>query len=477
MGRTYRLALIALDVAVVAASALIAVRLRQWVPMLPSADDANDIVAPIAPLIVVGWVLALAAGGAYRSRHWGVGVQEYRQVLAASVLFLLALGFAAFLAEYPLSRGFAVLLLLVGVPALLVGRVTTRRLLQRARAKGRFLMPTLVVGDLDAVEDIVSVLRRESWLGYHPVGLIVPGPTSTGHREAHLRAGATVDTAADVNTSDDLLPIIDRTGAKAVIFTSGSIRRGHEFNEIAQRLESHDTEMIVVPALTDVSAQRIQVVPVAGLPLMHVGKPQAERSLSMTKRMFDIVTALLLFVLLSPVLIVTALVVKLGDGGPIFFTQSRVGKGGEPFRLFKFRSMVPDAERIRAGSLEDLNESDGALFKLRHDPRITPFGRFIRRYSIDELPQLVNVIRGEMSLVGPRPALEGEVALYEDRVRRRLDVRPGMTGLWQVSGRSDLSWDDTVRLDLYYVNNWSLVQDMVILLRTFRAVFASDGAY
>lgn len=478
MGRSYRLALIVVDTAIVAASALVAVWLRLSGPvMLPEAVDTRTLVAPIAPLIVLGWVLTLAVAGAYRRRHWGVGVQEYRQVLVASVIFLLALGFAAFLTEYPLSRGFTAILVLIGVPALLVGRLTTRRLLQRARARGRFLVPTLVVGDPASVEDVVDVLRREAWLGYQPIGLVTPDTTHPLLRQTMRSNGSGVDAATEVTTPGDLLPLIDRTGAKAVIFTNGSLQRGREFNEIAQRLERHDTEMIVVPALTDVAAQRIQVVPVAGLPLMHVGKPQAERSLTATKRLFDIITSLTLILILSPLLLITSLVIKLGDGGPVLFTQTRVGRSGRVFRLFKFRSMVIDAERIRAETLEEANEADGALFKMRNDPRITPFGRFIRRYSIDELPQLVNVIRGEMSLVGPRPALEGEVALYEDRVRRRLDVRPGITGLWQVSGRSDLSWDDTVRLDLYYVNNWSLVQDMVILLRTFKAVLKSNGAY
>jgi exopolysaccharide biosynthesis polyprenyl glycosylphosphotransferase len=189
------------------------------------------------------------------------------------------------------------------------------------------------------------------------------------------------------------------------------------------------------------------------------------------------VVATVVLVLLSPVLLVTALTIKLSDGGPVLFKQRRVGRGGEPFEVLKFRSMVTDAERIRDQHLEAQNESEGVLFKIREDPRITRFGRFIRRFSIDELPQLINVLRGEMSLIGPRPALEREVQQYQVHVRRRLDVRPGMTGLWQVSGRSDLDWDDTVRLDLYYVDNWSMIQDLVILLRTFKAVVSSNGAY
>ena len=472
---SYRWALVALDTVVVAGASITAVALRQWVPFLPSANDAERLVLPVAPFIVLGWLIALALGGAYRPRHWGVGVQEYRQVLNSSLMFLMGLGFSAFILGYPLSRGFVAILLAVGVPALLIGRVTIRRALQHLRRTGRHCVPTLVVGDQGAVEDVVTVLRRETWLGYTPVGLVAtPDEDSI---DPSTGEAPEVPEVPEVGTLEDLISVIDRTGAQAVIFTTGSVRRGREFNEMARRLEGHHAEMIVVPAMTDVSSDRIHVTPVAGLPLMHVGKPQAERSLRLTKRLFDLAMATLLLVLLSPLMIATALAVKLSDGGPVLFKQRRVGRGGVPFEVLKFRSMVPDAERIRAEQLEAHNESDGALFKMRQDPRVTRLGRFIRRFSIDELPQLFNVLRGEMSLIGPRPALEREVQQYQIHVRRRLDVRPGMIGLWQVSGRSDLDWDDTVRLDLYYVDNWSLIQDVVILLRTFRAVVSSRGAY
>lgn len=469
---SFRGALVVLDTVIVAAATFAAVALRQWIPLLPSANDADILLFPVIPFIVVGWMIALALGGAYRPRHWGVGVEEYRQVFNSSVMFLMGLGFAAFILNYPLSRGFVAILLTGGVPLLLVGRLVARRTLQGLRNSGRHCVPTLVVGDQGAVDDVVAVLRRETWLGYTPVGQVA------NHDDDDLETlGATRAEIPEVGSLDDLLSVINRTAAEAVIFTTGSVRRGREFNEMARRLEGHRAEMIVVPAMTDISSERIRVTPVAGLPLMHVGKPQAERSLMLTKRIFDIVMATLALIVLSPVMALTALIVKLSDGGPVLFKQRRVGRRGEPFDLYKFRSMVPNAEEIRADLLEDHNESDGALFKIRQDPRITPFGRFIRRFSIDELPQLLNVLRGEMSLIGPRPALEREVEQYKVHVRRRLDVRPGMTGLWQVSGRSDLDWDDTVRLDLYYVDNWSMIQDLAILLRTFRAVFSSRGAY
>jgi len=234
--------------------------------------------------------------------------------------------------------------------------------------------------------------------------------------------------------------------------------------------------MIVVPALTDISAQRLTVRPVAGMPLVDVDRPQAMAAARWIKRFWDVVGASLLLLLAAPVMGLVAISIKLEDGGPILFRQTRVGLKGAVFDCLKFRSMAPDAE-ARLAALAAQNEGSGPLFKMTHDPRITRVGRFIRRFSLDELPQLWNALRGDMSLVGPRPALPTEVAQYDPDTRRRLDVRPGLTGLWQVSGRSNLSWEDTVRLDLYYVDNWSMVGDLMILARTARAVFGSSGAY
>ena len=241
-------------------------------------------------------------------------------------------------------------------------------------------------------------------------------------------------------------------------------------------LEGHSVRAIIVPSLTDVSSERLKVRPVAGLPLVHVEAPRAVHASHWAKRAFDVVGSLGLMLLISPVLLATALAVKLHDGGPVLFRQTRIGRDGRPFSCLKFRSMVTDAENLRA-DLEVNHERSSVLFKMVDDPRVTRPGKLIRRLSIDELPQLWNVLRGQMSLVGPRPPLPHEAASYGSDMRRRLRVRPGMTGLWQVSGRSDLSWDETVRLDLFYVDNWSMVQDINILMRTVSAVLGSRGAY
>ena len=468
MRSRFRWVVIVLDAAIILLSTFAAARLRGWAPFLSSpANDLDTLVEPLIPVVVLAWLLVLWASGTYRQRHWGAGVTEYRQVINSSVTFLMVLGLAAFLFDYPLSRGFLALLFIIGIPALAIGRYIARRVLHELRRRGKSCVRTLIVGNAEAAGDVVAVLGREPWLGYDAVGVL--SKVENGELEI---AGVPV-----VGTPSELSAAVEAQNISAVIFSSGSVRRGNEFNAVARKLETHNIQMVVVPAMTDIAAQRIHVTPVAGIPLMHVGRPQAARSLRFTKRAFDLVATTIIVVLLSPVLVLTALAIKLGDGGPVIFKQRRVGTGGKVFELYKFRSMVVNAEQIRAQELEDKNESDGALFKMKRDPRVTPVGRFIRRFSIDELPQLFNVLKGEMSLIGPRPALENEVEKYKSHVRRRLDVRPGITGLWQVSGRSDLSWDDAVRLDLYYVDNWSLVQDIVILLRTVKAVISSRGAY
>jgi exopolysaccharide biosynthesis polyprenyl glycosylphosphotransferase len=249
---------------------------------------------------------------------------------------------------------------------------------------------------------------------------------------------------------------------------------------LSWELEDTDAELILAPALTNIAGPRIHTQPVAGLPLIHVDRPTYRGANRILKKSFDLVGSVILVLLFSPVLLAVAAAIKLTSSGPVFFRQDRVGINGETFRMIKFRSMVVDAESRLAALKAQAQAQDAGntvLFKIKNDPRVTGVGKFIRRFSIDELPQLFNVVTGEMSLVGPRPPLRSEVDLYGDDALRRLLVKPGMTGLWQVSGRSDLTWDDSVRLDVYYVENWSITGDLAILWRTARAVFGSSGAY
>jgi exopolysaccharide biosynthesis polyprenyl glycosylphosphotransferase len=246
--------------------------------------------------------------------------------------------------------------------------------------------------------------------------------------------------------------------------------------ELGWELEAKSTNLIVAPALTDVAGPRIHARPVAGLPLIQVDYPEFEGRKYAAKRAFDLVVSFLALVVLSPVFLVIAILVRSDSPGPAFYLQERVGLNGKRFRMLKFRSMVVDAETQLPGLL-DRTDGNGMLFKLRSDPRVTRVGSALRKHSLDELPQLVNVLLGDMSLVGPRPPLASEVERYDAWAHRRLLVRPGITGLWQTQGRSDLSWEDSVRLDLYYVENWSLTGDIIILYRTVRSVAVAEGAY
>lgn len=440
---------------------------RQFLDALGHARDIFDYLPWFVPLLLPAWLLLIALGGGYTLNRLGSGTDEYSRILRSGFAIAGILAFSTFIIGFPLSRGFYLLIFAFGIPLLLVNRAVVRAFIRRARRQGRLLSPCLIAGDESHVDEISAILRRERWLGYKVIGALVPG----ARVGAHTGGGVPV-----LGAPEQALSLIDESGATVVIFGEGSLQAGTEFNRLARQFEGSDADLIVVPALTDISARRMIVRPVAGLPLVHIEKPRAEKAGDWSKRLFDVVGSSALIVMLSPVLAAVALAVKLGDGGPVMFHQTRVGLKGTHFECLKFRSMRVDAEE-RLAELRAHNESDGVLFKMQNDPRITRVGRVIRRFSLDELPQLFNVWRGDMSLVGPRPALPSETALYEPDVLRRLDVRPGMTGLWQVSGRSDLSWEDTVRLDLYYVDNWSMSQDLAILLRTFRAVFGSSGAY
>jgi exopolysaccharide biosynthesis polyprenyl glycosylphosphotransferase len=296
---------------------------------------------------------------------------------------------------------------------------------------------------------------------------------------ACLAGGAAVTEVAGVPVVGDLsdtADVVRRCGAETVAVLPSPEMNGLQLRQLAWELEKTGTDLCVAPALLDVAGPRTTIRPTAGLTLLHVDHPQLSGPRQVLKDLFDRCAAALALVLLSPLLIAIAAAIKFSDSGPALFTQTRVGKDGRVFKIYKFRTMVVDAEK-RLAELRQQNEHDGVLFKMRRDPRITAVGASLRKWSLDELPQLFNVLLGEMSLVGPRPALPDETARYADHVRRRLVVKPGLTGLWQVSGRSDLSWDESVRLDLRYVENWSLALDLQILWKTIAVMLRGSGAY
>jgi exopolysaccharide biosynthesis polyprenyl glycosylphosphotransferase len=324
----------------------------------------------------------------------------------------------------------------------------------------------VAVGHAPAVADLIATLRRDKFNGLSVVGACLAGRSMLSEIEGVPVFGGLGNVSAAVRG----------LGADTVAVLSCPEMSGIRLRELAWELEETGTDLCVAPALIDVAGPRTTIRPVAGLPLLQLDHPELAGGKQLIKAVFDRLAAGLALVVLAPVFVVIALAIRVDDRGPVFFMQTRVGRDGRVFRLFKFRTMVVDAEQ-RKLELEALNEGAGVLFKMRKDPRVTRVGATLRRWSLDELPQLFNVVIGDMSLVGPRPALPREVARYGDHMRRRLVVKPGITGLWQVSGRSGLSWEESFRLDLRYVDNWSIMLDVQILWKTFSAVTRGSGAY
>ena len=457
-----------LDVMVIVVAVILAWDLRLAFDIFSMSPLLSDpLISQSVPWVIGTWMVALAAQGAYSSRNFGAGPDEYRTVAFASFITVGLVAMACYLLQLPLSRGFLLLTFVIGTPLLLLERFTLRKIVHGMRRRGRLLHRVIAVGGPSGIGEVVDSLNRAQYVGYHVVGACVPdGIAVEPERFPVPVLGSVADTRR----------LCSELGADTVLVARGGYGTSHELRRIAWDLEGSAIELVVVPSLTDVAGPRIHMRPVAGLPLLHLEQPQAGEAGGLSKRAFDVAFSLLALLVLSPLLLVVGVLVKAHDGGPVFFRQSRVGRGGDTFKMLKFRSMVVDAEQQLA-ALRHENEFDDVLFKMKQDPRITPLGRFLRRYSVDEVPQLLNVLRGEMSLVGPRPPLSSEVDRYADDVHRRLLVRPGLTGLWQVSGRSGLSWDESVRLDLYYVDNWSMTTDLVIIAKTVRAVFGSSGAY
>jgi exopolysaccharide biosynthesis polyprenyl glycosylphosphotransferase len=456
-----------LDFAVIVAGILIAAQARQYLSVFVLPADVSESVAVTGPLLAGLWLLCIGLLGGYSRSTFGAGTEEFKSVARGSVGAAAGVGIACYLTSYPLSRGFYVLAFVIGLPALMLVRALLRRALHRARRRGVLTQRVLIAGTPAHIDEVAGVLLREAWLGYDIVGALTP---------THDLSEATTLGIPVLGSAEDVVSVAEETRPDVLLIASGAFSSATQMRRIAWDLEQHAVQVVVAPSVTDVSRERVKIRPVGGLPLMHLEGPRAMHAARWGKRIFDLVGSGLLILMFSPVLLAVAVVIKLDDRGPVLFRQTRVGRDGAEFDCLKFRTMVTDAESLLARLLEQQG-FDGGLFKMEDDPRITRVGRRLRRFSLDELPQLFNVFAGHMSLVGPRPPLPREVALYEADTHRRLRVRPGMTGLWQVSGRSDLSWSEAVRLDLYYVDNWSMIQDLSILARTAGAVIGSSGAY
>lgn len=419
----------------------------------------------VALLFAPVWVAALALGRSYEHRFVGNGGEEYKRLFHAAVVFLA--GFAT--VAYALAIEEIKYVVVVAIPLAmifsLVNHWVARQGLHRARRRGACMQRVIVVGLERSVAEIIQTMRREPHAGLDVVAACIDRPR-----------GDTVDGVPVLGNSDQVIDVLNEVGADTVAVTSWSDVTQNDLRHLSWDLEGTGVTLLVAPRLTDISGPRIHIRPVAGLPLLNIEEPEFGGVRRVIKGGLDRMLALMAVIVLSPLFIAIALAIKITSRGPVFFTQTRVGRHGRPFTMHKFRSMHVDAPD-RQLEVAALNQSDGVLFKMRDDPRVTRLGRTLRRFSLDELPQFFDVVMGRMSLVGPRPPLPCEVESYPSQVRRRLVVKPGITGLWQVSGRSDLSWEESVRLDLLYVESWSLALDIAIMLKTMIAVIRQSGAY
>jgi exopolysaccharide biosynthesis polyprenyl glycosylphosphotransferase len=412
------------------------------------------------------WVLAVLVSRGYEARRMGDGPEEFQSLLRAAFGVVAALGVVAYSFQVLLPRR----LVLVAIPVIAVLCVINRHLarkdLHSRRYDGEAMRRTLIVGEPTAVRELVIDLAAVKHHGYEIVGACVPVPGPEIAENLNLGVLGGVSEVPQVVVDNDIDSVI----------VVGSQLSGTPLRRLSWALEQTGADLVVAPGLVEVTGPNVTLRPSAGLSLLLVEPPSSRMGRMLLKSLIDRAIGIALLAVAAPIIGVSALLVRLTSKGKAFFPQHRVGLDGGTFTMYKLRSMVIDAEDRKAELLEQ-TDRDGLMFKMHADPRITRVGKVLRRYSLDELPQLWNVVKGDMSLVGPRPPLPSEYEAYHDAVHRRLRVRPGLTGLWQVSGRADLTWEESVRMDLRYVDNWSIALDLQILWKTARAVIKGSGAY
>ena len=432
---------------------------------LPTVFGALNAVPVAALLLAPAWPMVIAMSHGYDRSRVGVGSDEMRAVFAALVATVAVGGFAAALLPENWIRTLILVLPVIALLSLTV-RFAARKVLHGRQSAGADVRTVLLVGSATAVVSLAAKIRGESHNGMRVVAACIPSSDN-----ADIVRAAGIALAGDI---DHVSGSVTEFGADAVAVASGT-EDGY-LRKLAWSLEGSPVELLVDPGLVEVAGPRLHIRPFVGLPLLHVEQPTFSGWKRVFKAAADVTIAGAALIMLSPVWLAVAVAIKLEDRGPVFFRQDRVGKDGRIFAMWKFRSMVIDAE-AKLADLTAKNEGAGPLFKMKRDPRITKVGAILRKYSIDELPQLFNILNRSMSLVGPRPPLQREVELYEKSAHRRLLVQPGLTGLWQVSGRSNLTWEESIRLDLRYVENWSFTGDLLIMWKTLFAVLGRSGAY
>ncbi len=462
--RRYIATVVTIDLVASAAAAVVAFLVRFGDPASPYANYL--IAGAVFPIFWFGLVHVCRG---YAPQDLGSGTEEFRYLVRAGVASMASVGFVSYALALELARGYVVIVIPLTVLISLAGRYLARKQLHHRRQTGQCMKSVLGVGREGAVLDLVEQLRRDKYCGMQVIGACVPNPEAASALRA---AGVKI-----MGSLDEAAMLVRQLDVDAVAVTSSSETGAVYLRKLSWDLERTGVELLVAPGLMEVAGPRMHMRPFVGLPLLYVEEPEFTGAGRLVKGAMDRFIAILGLLFLAPILAVIALAIRLDSPGPVIFRQTRIGKDGVPFTMLKFRTMTADAEALLA-ELADRNvNADGLLFKDPQDPRITRAGQLLRRYSLDELPQLVNVVSGTMSLVGPRPPLPTEVELYDESVRRRLLVHPGLTGLWQVSGRNDLTWEESVRLDLRYVENWSLVLDVMIMWKTVYTLVRPHGAY
>ena len=419
-------------------------------------------------------LLSLLRSGRGPEELFSASGEGFRDLTHSTIVVVVVVALYSAVAQAEISRGYLLAAIPLGLGLLLVNRLVWCAAISRARARGRYSLRALIIGTTQGVHDLARLLEKDRSAGLRVCG--------------QVRMGIDVGPGEHGRVMNDHLRDISEQVSRLspdVVMVAGSASGEEQFvREVSWVLEGTPISLVVSPQVGPISSRRLQTIPVAGHSLIRVNGAQYSGLKYLTKRSLDLIAGLVGLVLCSPVLLVAAIMILREDSGPVFFTQTRVGRTGTEFRIYKLRTMVVGAESMLPptvasvpGPQDPATPGSGPLFKMIDDPRMTRIGRILRRFSIDELPQLLNVVMGHMSLVGPRPPLPTEVAAYEDAAVRRLLTKPGLTGPWQVGGRSDLDWEEGLSLDLLYVENWTLLGDFVILAKTVGAVVHGKGAY
>jgi exopolysaccharide biosynthesis polyprenyl glycosylphosphotransferase len=422
----------------------------------------------LAAVSVPVWIISMAVAGAYRISRAAEGLKDYRVPVVTALRLTAAVAVGSFALKAPLSRGLIVVYFPTLVVVAFLGRWAARQVLTLVRRRGRALHAVVLAGEAESVEKFAQHLSRKPSHGYRVVAVCLP--------RSEVVSNIPASPFPIAGTPDELLRVASEVGADSVAVVGQGRFVDTTLQQVAWQFERSGIDLLVAPDIVDLAGPRIRVTPLTGLPLLHITEPRVTSVPRTLKSLYERALAVPLLLIAGPFMIAAALAVLLDSGRPVLYHQTRVGHGGRPFRMLKLRTMHPDAD-IYLDTVLDLNEQDGALFKIRKDPRVTSVGRWLRKHSFDELPQLINVLKGDMVLVGPRPCLEREMAQFSQASYRRFLVKPGLTGLWQVSGRADVPWEEAVRLDLYYVENWSPLMDLQIVYRTILVVVGGRGAY